>query len=58
MVPIAGIVFNVTRYMDFHPGGVGELMRGVGKDATKLFENVKSRALSNALMSLHRPAKR
>ncbi|XP_076379873.1 cytochrome b5 reductase 4 isoform X4 [Megalopta genalis] len=35
-----GIVFNVTRYMDFHPGGTSELMRGVGKDATKLFENV------------------
>ncbi|XP_043579156.1 cytochrome b5 reductase 4 isoform X1 [Bombus pyrosoma] len=39
-IAIRGIVFNVTRYMDFHPGGVNELMRGVGKDATKLFENV------------------
>ncbi|KAK0094409.1 hypothetical protein PV326_010945 [Microctonus aethiopoides] len=37
---VRGIVFNVTRYMDFHPGGVEELMRGVGKDATKLFEDV------------------
>ena len=26
--------------MDFHPGGIEELMKGVGKDATKLFENV------------------
>jgi len=42
IVLIAGVVFNVTRYMDFHPGGVDELMRGVGKDATKLFENVRS----------------
>lgn len=39
-IAIRGIVFNVTRYMDFHPGGVDELMRGVGRDATKLFENV------------------
>ncbi|XP_076228280.1 cytochrome b5 reductase 4 isoform X2 [Nomia melanderi] len=39
-IAIRGIVFNVTRYMDFHPGGISELMRGVGKDATKLFENV------------------
>ncbi|XP_011695461.1 PREDICTED: cytochrome b5 reductase 4 isoform X3 [Wasmannia auropunctata] len=39
-IAIRGVVFNVTRYMDFHPGGVDELMRGIGKDATKLFENV------------------
>ncbi|XP_075166001.1 cytochrome b5 reductase 4 [Haematobia irritans] len=37
---IRGVVYNVTRYMDFHPGGVEELMRGVGKDATKLFNEV------------------
>ncbi|XP_017050996.1 cytochrome b5 reductase 4 [Drosophila ficusphila] len=37
---IRGCVFNVTRYMDFHPGGVDELMRGVGRDATKLFDEV------------------
>ncbi|OAD58274.1 Cytochrome b5 reductase 4 [Eufriesea mexicana] len=39
-IAIRGIVFNVTRYMDFHPGGINELMRGVGKDATMLFESV------------------
>ncbi|KAK9308471.1 hypothetical protein QLX08_001624 [Tetragonisca angustula] len=39
-IAIRGIVFNVTQYMDFHPGGIDELMRGVGKDATKLFESV------------------
>ncbi|XP_050090054.1 cytochrome b5 reductase 4 isoform X2 [Anopheles aquasalis] len=37
---IRGKVYNVTRYMDFHPGGADELMRGVGKDATKLFDEV------------------
>lgn len=37
---IRGKVYNVTRYMDFHPGGVDELMKGVGMDATKLFDNV------------------
>uniref|UniRef100_A0A1I8PDS4 Cytochrome b5 heme-binding domain-containing protein n=2 Tax=Stomoxys calcitrans TaxID=35570 RepID=A0A1I8PDS4_STOCA len=37
---IRGVVYNVTRYMDFHPGGIEELMRGVGKDATKLFNEV------------------
>lgn len=37
---IRGKVYNVTRYMDFHPGGVDELMKGVGTDATKLFDDV------------------
>uniref|UniRef100_A0A0C9R078 Cyb5r4_1 protein n=1 Tax=Fopius arisanus TaxID=64838 RepID=A0A0C9R078_9HYME len=39
-ISIRGIVFNVTRYMDFHPGGIPELMKGVGKDATKIFEDI------------------
>lgn len=37
---IRGKVYNVTKYMDFHPGGTEELMRGVGTDATKLFDQV------------------
>ncbi|XP_055921360.1 cytochrome b5 reductase 4 isoform X2 [Eupeodes corollae] len=37
---IRGNVYNVTRYMDFHPGGPEELMRGVGTDATKIFDEV------------------
>ncbi|XP_046629743.1 cytochrome b5 reductase 4 isoform X1 [Neodiprion virginianus] len=39
-IAIRGIVYNVTRYIDFHPGGMPELMKGVGKDATKLFDDV------------------
>jgi hypothetical protein len=30
-------VYNVTQYMRFHPGGVEELMKGVGNDGTSLF---------------------
>lgn len=42
---MTGEVFNVSRYMDFHPGGIPELMRGVGKDATKLFDEVMNYGL-------------
>jgi len=37
---LAGKVYNVSSYLDFHPGGVEELMRGAGKDATGLFDEV------------------
>lgn len=37
---LKGRVYNVTPYMDYHPGGVDELLRGVGKDATDLFNQV------------------
>lgn len=37
---LKGRVYNVTPYMEYHPGGVDELLRGVGKDATDLFNQV------------------
>ncbi|XP_069699979.1 cytochrome b5 reductase 4 isoform X2 [Periplaneta americana] len=39
-IAIRGSVYNVTHYMDFHPGGKEELMRGVGKDGTDLFNQI------------------
>ncbi len=33
-------MFNVSSYMDYHPGGWDELMKGAGKDATDLFNEV------------------
>ncbi|PSR88768.1 hypothetical protein BD289DRAFT_346406, partial [Coniella lustricola] len=35
-----GKVYNVTPYVPFHPGGKGELLRGAGKDGTRLFAEV------------------
>lgn len=37
---LKGKVYNVTPYMEFHPGGEEELMRGAGQDATDLFNEV------------------
>lgn len=39
-IAVHGKVFNVTPYLDFHPGGVDELMKGAGKDATEIFNEV------------------
>ncbi|KAF7509035.1 hypothetical protein GJ744_008430 [Endocarpon pusillum] len=35
-----GKVYNITPYLPFHPGGEGELMKGAGRDAAKLFMEV------------------
>lgn len=35
-------VYNVTPYLDFHPGGVDQLLKGAGKDATDLFNSIHS----------------
>lgn len=37
---IHGMIYNVTPYMRFHPGGVDELMKGVGGDGTAQFMEV------------------
>eukprot|EP00051_Salpingoeca_urceolata_P006858 m.90769 g.90769 ORF g.90769 m.90769 type:complete len:540 (+) comp15018_c0_seq2:193-1812(+) len=34
---LAGKVYNISPYLKFHPGGVDELLRGTGIDASKLF---------------------
>eukprot|EP00045_Choanoeca_perplexa_P006815 m.58931 g.58931 ORF g.58931 m.58931 type:complete len:502 (+) comp13801_c0_seq6:72-1577(+) len=35
---VQGYVYNVSPYLDFHPGGREELLRGAGQDATALFQ--------------------
>uniref|UniRef100_S4RIQ1 Cytochrome b5 heme-binding domain-containing protein n=1 Tax=Petromyzon marinus TaxID=7757 RepID=S4RIQ1_PETMA len=37
---IRGLVYNVTAYMEYHPGGEEELMKAAGVDGTELFEQV------------------
>ncbi|XP_075454009.1 cytochrome b5 reductase 4 isoform X2 [Ascaphus truei] len=37
---IRGQVYNVTPYMEYHPGGEDELMKAAGADGTDLFDQV------------------
>lgn len=37
---LSGKVYNVTQYMDFHPGGRDQLMKAAGADGTQLFNQV------------------
>ena len=43
-------VYNITRYLKFHPGGVPWIMKGAGRDSTELFQ--KYHAWVNADMLL------
>ncbi|XP_009082469.1 PREDICTED: cytochrome b5 reductase 4-like, partial [Acanthisitta chloris] len=39
---IRGFVYNVTPYMEYHPGGEDELMKAAGTDGTDLFDQVRT----------------
>ncbi|VDM61619.1 unnamed protein product [Angiostrongylus costaricensis] len=38
-VHLFGQVYDITSYLEFHPGGIPELMRAAGNDATGLFNH-------------------
>jgi cytochrome b involved in lipid metabolism len=42
LIFVVGMVYNVTPYMDYHPGGWDELIKGAGMDATDIFNEVHS----------------
>ncbi|KIH63017.1 cytochrome b5-like Heme/Steroid binding domain protein [Ancylostoma duodenale] len=39
-IHIFGQVYDVTSYLEFHPGGIPELMRAAGTDGTDLFNQI------------------
>lgn len=41
-VSLKGNVYNITIYLQYHPGGVDELLRAAGQDATELFHEIHS----------------
>ncbi|RCK60911.1 Cytochrome b5 reductase 4 [Candida viswanathii] len=54
---INGKVFNITPYVDFHPGGVDEIMKCAGRDGTALFNKYHSwvnadRMLENCIVGV------
>lgn len=48
---IDGKVYNITAYVDFHPGGADEILKCAGKDGTTLFN--KYHRWVNAERMLH-----
>ncbi|KAF6717300.1 Cytochrome b5 reductase 4 [Oryzias melastigma] len=46
---IRGMVYNVTPYMDYHPGGGDELMKAAGLDGTDLFDQLSEWLVSDHL---------
>lgn len=49
-----GAVYDVSHYVDFHPGGRDEMMRGAGRDATVLFLSYHSWVNYDFLLSKYR----
>ncbi|XP_059838322.1 cytochrome b5 reductase 4 isoform X2 [Hypanus sabinus] len=47
---IRGLVYNVTSYLEYHPGGEEELMKGAGADATELFDQIHSWVNYNSML--------
>ncbi|XP_065920400.1 cytochrome b5 reductase 4-like isoform X2 [Dysidea avara] len=47
-----GVVYDITHYLTFHPGGKSQLMRAAGTDCTMLFNQVHSHVnLSSILIT-------
>lgn len=47
---VRGVVYNVTLFTKFHPGGKGQLMRGAGLDCTELFDKIHVWVNSEAIL--------
>ena len=45
-----GHVYNITPFLEYHPGGVEELLRGAGKDCTQLYDRYHPWVNADAVM--------
>ena len=49
-ISLGGKVYNVTRYLPYHPGSEEELMRAAGRDGTVLFERIHPWVNADAML--------
>lgn len=45
-----GCVYNITPFLEFHPGGSEELLRGAGQDCTELYNKYHAWVNADAVM--------
>lgn len=50
-IVIAGKVYDITQFLDKHPGGAGILLKYAGKDASSLFKQIHSQELITMRLS-------
>jgi L-lactate dehydrogenase (cytochrome) len=50
-IAISGIVYDVSRFIDRHPGGPTNLLRFAGSDGTRPYKDIGSCLLSRNLLS-------
>ncbi|KAJ1497237.1 hypothetical protein HMI55_005619, partial [Coelomomyces lativittatus] len=48
-IAIRGKVYDVTRFLQYHPGGRETLLFGAGRDATQVFETYHSLCIKDRL---------
>ncbi|KAL5493654.1 hypothetical protein EMCRGX_G014863 [Ephydatia muelleri] len=48
---VRGIVYNITPFLKYHPGGKRQLMRAAGKESTSLFNKVHTWVNAERILS-------
>ncbi|KAG8986539.1 Cytochrome b2, mitochondrial precursor, partial [Tulasnella sp. 427] len=50
-VVIRGEVYNLTDFINIHPGGVKVILQHAGQDATKIFESIHAKGLLESMLN-------
>ena len=57
-VILDGRAYDITRFIDKHPGGVGPIVNMAGKDATDVFDNYHAARVYKTMLAPVRPCRR